>query len=72
MIGDRFYCHHVITANSFLDWCRCHSGVELFKSVSEGTESTLKAFWQHSDAIVCCCLKVCATFAILIFYFEEK
>ena len=34
-------------------------GVELLKSSSEGSESILKTLWHHSDAIMCCSLKVC-------------
>lgn len=35
---------------------RCYLGVELLKS--EGSESILKSLWHHSDAILCCSLKV--------------
>jgi homeobox-leucine zipper protein len=34
-------------------------GVELLKSGNEGSESILKTLWHHSDAIMCCSLKVC-------------
>lgn len=33
-------------------------GVELLKSSGEGNESILKALWHHSDAIMCCSMKV--------------
>lgn len=33
-------------------------GVELLKSSGEGSESILKALWHHSDAIMCCSMKV--------------
>jgi hypothetical protein len=35
--------------------------VELLKSNGEGSESILKTLWHHSDAIMCCSLKVCMT-----------
>lgn len=35
--------------------CRCYLGVEL---LSEGSESNLKTLWHHSDAVMCCSLKV--------------
>lgn len=34
-------------------------GVELLKSTTEGSESILKTLWHHSDAIMCCSMKVC-------------
>ncbi|XP_028064635.1 homeobox-leucine zipper protein HOX10-like isoform X2 [Camellia sinensis] len=37
---------------------RCYLGVELLKSGSEGSETTLKTLWHHTDAIMCCSLKV--------------
>jgi len=40
-------------------FCRCYLGVELLKSNNEGNESLLKSLWHHSDAILCCTLKVC-------------
>lgn len=52
--------------------CRRHLGVELLKSGRDGNESFLKTLWHHSDAIVCCSLKVCAwspiSIAILIIF----
>ncbi|CAL5392768.1 unnamed protein product [Camellia sinensis] len=36
----------------------CYLGVELLKSGSEGSETTLKTLWHHTDAIMCCSLKV--------------
>jgi hypothetical protein len=38
---------------------RCFLGAELLKSNNEGNESLLKSLWHHSDAILCCTLKVC-------------
>ncbi|CAL5372684.1 unnamed protein product [Camellia sinensis] len=35
----------------------CYLGVELLKSGSEGSETTLKTLWHHTDAIMCCSLK---------------
>ena len=37
---------------------RCYMGVELLKSTSEGNESVLKNLWHHTDAIICCSMKV--------------
>lgn len=34
----------------------CYLGVELLKD--EGSETVLKSLWHHSDAILCCSLKV--------------
>ncbi|KAG5537760.1 hypothetical protein RHGRI_025021 [Rhododendron griersonianum] len=49
-------------ANTLARWIchsyRCYLGVELLKSGGEGSDSTLKTLWQHSDAIMCCSLKV--------------
>lgn len=33
-------------------------GVELFKPEAEGSDSVLKTLWHHSDAVLCCSLKV--------------
>ncbi|XP_077209925.1 homeobox-leucine zipper protein ATHB-15-like [Tasmannia lanceolata] len=41
---------------------RCHLGMELLKSGSEGSESVLKTLWHHSDAIMCCSLKALPVF----------
>ncbi|KAG5537758.1 hypothetical protein RHGRI_025021 [Rhododendron griersonianum] len=40
----------------------CYLGVELLKSGGEGSDSTLKTLWQHSDAIMCCSLKALPVF----------
>lgn len=40
------------------DLFRCYLGAELIKS--EGSESVLKSLWHHSDAVLCCSLKVSA------------
>jgi len=40
-------------------FCRCFLGAELLKSNNEGSESSLKTLWHHTDAILCCTLKVC-------------
>ncbi|CAL5333910.1 homeobox-leucine zipper protein ATHB-15-like isoform X3 [Camellia sinensis] len=37
---------------------RCFLGVELIKPVNEGSESILKTLWHHSDAVMCCSLKM--------------
>lgn len=37
-------------------------GVELLRSSGEGSESILKALWHHSDAIMCCSMKVMFSF----------
>ncbi|RAL38003.1 hypothetical protein DM860_000697 [Cuscuta australis] len=37
-------------------------GMDLFKSVSEGSESFLKSLWHHSDALMCCSLKALPVF----------
>ncbi|PWA82648.1 homeobox protein [Artemisia annua] len=37
-------------------------GEELFKNVDERSDSMLKTLWHHSDAIMCCSLKVCLFF----------
>ncbi|KAJ0090051.1 hypothetical protein Patl1_12938 [Pistacia atlantica] len=39
---------------------RCYLGVELLKN--EGSESTLKSLWHHSDALMCCSLKALPVF----------
>ncbi|KAK1266876.1 Homeobox-leucine zipper protein ATHB-15 [Acorus gramineus] len=41
---------------------RCHLGAELLKPSNEGGESILKTLWHHSDAIMCCSLKVLPVF----------
>ncbi|XP_010915409.1 homeobox-leucine zipper protein ATHB-15 isoform X1 [Elaeis guineensis] len=41
---------------------RGHSGVELLKTTTEGSESLLKILWHHSDAIICCSLKAMPVF----------
>lgn len=43
-------CNHLIFP------CRIYLGVELLKS--EGSESILKSLWHHTDAVMCCSLKV--------------
>ncbi|CAL5344798.1 unnamed protein product [Camellia sinensis] len=40
----------------------CYLGVELLKSGSEGSETTLKTLWHHTDAIMCCSLKALPVF----------
>lgn len=40
---------------------RCYMGIELLKN--EGRESVLKSLWHHSDAVMCCSLKVCLMFS---------
>lgn len=45
----------------------CHSyksksGVNLLKTVMEGSDSVVKSLWQHADAIVCCSLKAMPSF----------
>ncbi|CAL5399822.1 unnamed protein product [Camellia sinensis] len=40
----------------------CYLGVELLKSGSEGSETTLKTLWHHTDAIMCCFLKALPVF----------
>lgn len=46
----------MISVSYILDMlCRCYLGVEL---LSEGSESNLKTLWHHSDAVMCCSLKV--------------
>ncbi|KAJ0229314.1 hypothetical protein HA466_0317440 [Hirschfeldia incana] len=37
---------------------RSYMGAELLKSNSEGNESILKNLWHHTDAIICCSMKV--------------
>lgn len=37
--------------------CRLHLGIDLTRSDS-GDEGLFKAFWHHSDAIMCCAWKV--------------
>ena len=37
-------------------------GMELLKN--EGRESVLKSLWHHSDAVMCCSLKVCLKFSL--------
>ncbi|KAH9714162.1 homeobox-leucine zipper protein ATHB-15 [Citrus sinensis] len=37
---------------------RCYLGVDLLKSSSEGSESILKNLWHHTDAVMCCSLKI--------------
>ncbi|KAK9078337.1 hypothetical protein SSX86_002394 [Deinandra increscens subsp. villosa] len=39
---------------------RCYLGMELLKGVGvgEGSDSILKSMWHHSNAIVCCSMKV--------------
>lgn len=32
--------------------------MELLKPVAEGSDSVLKTLWHHSDAVMCCSLKV--------------
>ncbi|GMP34958.1 hypothetical protein CsSME_00007607 [Camellia sinensis var. sinensis] len=53
-------------ANTLSQWIchsyRCYLGVELLKSGIEGSESTLKTLWHHSDAIMCCSLKALPVF----------
>lgn len=46
--------------NYFFCFLRCFLGVELLKSIAEGSESILKSLWHHSDAIICCSAKVSA------------
>ncbi|KAL8522465.1 hypothetical protein ACS0TY_012577 [Phlomoides rotata] len=48
---------------------RTYMGVELLKSIGEGSqsESILKALWHHSDAILCCSMK-----AVPIFTFANQ
>ncbi|KAF5932042.1 hypothetical protein HYC85_028213 [Camellia sinensis] len=41
---------------------QCYLGVELLKSASEGSETTLKTLWHHTDAIMCCSLKALPVF----------
>ncbi|OIT34487.1 PREDICTED: homeobox-leucine zipper protein ATHB-15-like isoform X1 [Nicotiana attenuata] len=41
---------------------RCFLGVELLKSIAEGSESILKSLWHHSDAIICCSAKAMPVF----------
>jgi hypothetical protein len=40
---------------------RGYMGVELLKSNSDGNESILKNLWHHTDAIICCSMKVTNT-----------
>ncbi|KAF5939800.1 hypothetical protein HYC85_020967 [Camellia sinensis] len=40
----------------------CYLGVELLKSGSEGSETTLETLWHHTDAIMCCSLKALPVF----------
>ncbi|GFZ04190.1 homeobox-leucine zipper family protein [Actinidia rufa] len=53
-------------ANTLARWIchsyRCFLGVELLKSGSEGSETTLKMLWHHTDAIMCCSLKALPVF----------
>lgn len=43
-------------------------GVELLKSSGGGSDSILKALWHHSDAIMCCSVKVIlSSLALLVF-----
>lgn len=39
--------------------------MELLNPVSEGTDAVLKTLWHHSDAVLCCSLKVNHTLVIL-------
>ncbi|XP_022844668.1 homeobox-leucine zipper protein ATHB-15-like [Olea europaea var. sylvestris] len=41
---------------------RSYMGVDLLKSAGEGSESILKALWNHSDAIICCSIKAMSVF----------
>ncbi|KAK6153658.1 hypothetical protein DH2020_013297 [Rehmannia glutinosa] len=41
---------------------RSYMGVDLLKSIGEGSESILKALWHHSDAIMCCSMKAVPVF----------
>ncbi|GFY97076.1 homeobox-leucine zipper family protein [Actinidia rufa] len=53
-------------ANTLARWIchsyRCFLGVELLTSGSEGSETTLKTLWHHTDAIMCCSLKALPVF----------
>lgn len=40
----------------------CYMGLELLKS---GSENILKSLWNHSDAIMCCSLKVSFVYKLL-------
>lgn len=46
---------------------RCYLGVEMLKSGGEGNEPLLKSLWHHSDAVMCCSLKVCNIFLWILF-----
>lgn len=58
--------------------CRFFLGMELLKPEVEGTDSLLKTLWHHSDAVMCCSLKVIIQTSVLflhcllklVFYFD--
>ncbi|KAL2516230.1 Homeobox-leucine zipper protein ATHB-15 [Forsythia ovata] len=41
---------------------RSYMGVDLLKSAGEGSESILKALWNHTEAIICCSIKAMPVF----------
>lgn len=41
-----------------MEICRAHTGEEIRWSDTEEADSPLKLLWNHSDAILCCSLKV--------------
>ncbi|XP_074571506.1 homeobox-leucine zipper protein HOX32-like [Curcuma longa] len=48
---------HALTGWIFRSY-RFYTGVELFPTDAQTKESCLKSLWHHSDAIMCCALKV--------------
>lgn len=43
-------------------------GVELLKLSGGGSDSILKALWHHSDAIMCCSVKVISLYLLVFLY----
>lgn len=46
---------------------RVHLGMDLIRPEGGGNEGLFKAFWHHTDAIVCCAWKVLVVLVMGVF-----
>jgi len=58
MVDCRVLFYSMFLMCNGYDMHRCFLGVELLKCSGEGSDAVLKSLWHHSDAIMCCSLKV--------------